>query len=61
HIAVSHLGTTSIVTRHGIEREKTPLVEATLRHVMVDRETLAKTAIPDWVRDGLAPWMVDEG
>src|SRR5437588_9417565 len=56
--AVAHLGTTSIVTDHQISRDGTALVEGTLRHVLVDRQTLAKTAIPDWAREGLAPWTV---
>jgi hypothetical protein len=24
----------------------------------VDRTTLAKTPIPDWLRDGLSPWLI---
>jgi hypothetical protein len=27
-------------------------------HVLVDRTTLAKTPIPEWLRDGLSPWLV---
>jgi len=54
--AVTRLGTTSIVTDHWIGRDGTLLVEGTLRHVLVDRDTLLKAAIPDWVRDGLTPW-----
>jgi hypothetical protein len=29
-----------------------------MRHVMVDRKTLAKAPIPGWARDGLSPWCV---
>jgi acyl-CoA thioester hydrolase len=58
-IGVAHLGTTSVVTHHWISRDGELLVEGTLRHVMVDRRTLTKTPIPDWVRDGLAPWAVE--
>ncbi len=55
-VTVSHLGTTSIVTRHAFKRSDELLVEVEIRHVMVATETLAKTPIPDWVREGLAPW-----
>jgi acyl-CoA thioester hydrolase len=58
-LAIAHLGTTSILEHHTISRDGQVLVEGALRHVMVDRETLAKTPIPDWVRAGLAPWCVE--
>jgi acyl-CoA thioester hydrolase len=58
---VTHLGTTSIVTEHWISKGGTRLVEGTLRHVLVDRVTLAKTPMPRWVRDGLAPWTAQDG
>ena len=57
-VAVMRLGTTSIETRHRIRRGSELLVEVQMRHVMVDRESLAKTPIPDWARDGLSPWCV---
>jgi acyl-CoA thioester hydrolase len=57
-VAVTHLGTTSIETRHRIRRGPELLVEVQMRHVMVDRETLAKTPIPDWAREGLSAWCV---
>jgi acyl-CoA thioester hydrolase len=60
-VAVTHLGQTSIVTRHEILRDREPLVDGTLRHVLVDRETLRKTPIPEWARAGLAPWTVNAG
>jgi acyl-CoA thioester hydrolase len=60
-IAVSRLGNTSIVTDHRIERDGSTLVEGTLRHVLVERETLAKTPIPEWVREALAPWTEERG
>jgi hypothetical protein len=28
--------------------------------VMVDRQTLSKTPIPDWIRGRLAPWTIAE-
>ena len=55
-VDVTHLGTTSIITRHRICREQQALVEVEIRHVMVDRDSLAKAPIPDWVRAGLSRW-----
>jgi acyl-CoA thioester hydrolase len=57
-VAVTHLGTTSIETRHRIRRGPELLVEVQMRHVMVDRESLAKTPIHDWAREGLSAWCV---
>jgi acyl-CoA thioesterase FadM len=53
---VAALGTTSLTTEHAVRREGQPLVTGTLRHVMVDPRALTKLPIPEWVRDGLAPW-----
>ena len=50
------LGTTSLTTEYRFLRGDALLLEATLRHVFIDRETGAKTPIPDWARVGLAPW-----
>ena len=60
-IALTHLGTTSIVSEHRISRDGELLVEGTLRHVMVDPAALAKTPIPDWLREALAQWVVEGG
>jgi acyl-CoA thioester hydrolase len=57
-VAVTHLGNTSIISQHRICREQELLVEIEIRHVTVDRATLGKQPIPDWLRDGLAPWAV---
>jgi acyl-CoA thioester hydrolase len=57
-IAVAALGTTSVTTAHAVRRGDELLAEGELRHVFVDLETFAKTPIPDWARDGLAPWAV---
>ena len=59
-IAVTHLGTTSIVSDHRISRDGELVVEGTMRHVLVEREGLTKTPIPDWIRERLAPWTVAE-
>jgi acyl-CoA thioester hydrolase len=55
-ISVVRAGNTSIVSEHRIERAGVLLVEGLLRHVIVDRQTLTKASIPDWLRAGLAPW-----
>ena len=57
-IGITKLGNTSIVSEHRISYEGNTLVEGSLAHVLVDRSTLAKTPIPDWLRDGLSPWLV---
>jgi acyl-CoA thioester hydrolase len=59
-IAVTHLGNTSIVSEHQITRDREVIVEGTTRHVLVERESLTKTPIPDWLRDMLAPWTVEK-
>jgi acyl-CoA thioester hydrolase len=56
-VAITELGRTSIHSLHRISRDSELLVEGEMRHVLVDRETLAKTPIPDWAREGLAPWV----
>ena len=56
-VVVTHLGTTSIVTRHRICRGTDLLVEVEIRHVVVSRDTYAKTPIPDWLRAGLERWL----
>jgi acyl-CoA thioester hydrolase len=59
-VAVAHLGTTSIHTRHQVLRDGDQLVEGSLRHVAVDPSTLGKIPIPDWARAALAPWTIAE-
>lgn len=59
-IAVTDMGTTSIRTHHSAHCDGDLVAECALRHVVVDLQTLTKTAIPDWVREGLAPWSVPE-
>jgi acyl-CoA thioester hydrolase len=59
-VAVTRIGSTSIASSHRIGRDGELLVEGMLRHVLVDRETLRKTAVPGWIRDQLEPWTVDE-
>jgi acyl-CoA thioester hydrolase len=54
--AVAHFGTTSLRLEFLIHRGDELLVEGWLRHVFVDRESFAKTPIPAWIREGLAPY-----
>jgi acyl-CoA thioester hydrolase len=55
---VTHLGTTSLRSRHRLvdAADGAVLMEADTRHVWVDRQTGVKTQIPDWARAGLVPW-----
>jgi acyl-CoA thioester hydrolase len=58
-VVITHIGNTSILTRHSARRgADVVVVEGELRHVLVDLQTLAKTPIPDWARNGLEPWHV---
>jgi len=59
---VTHLGTTSLRSRHRLidAGDGAVLMEADTRHVWVDLETGVKTPIPDWARAGLEPWYVPE-
>jgi acyl-CoA thioester hydrolase len=54
-ILVTHLGTTSMVTRMTVARDETLVVEGEMRHVFIDAATGAKTAIPDDIRRSLEP------
>jgi acyl-CoA thioester hydrolase len=57
-IAITHLGRTSIVSRHTIHDRDRILVEGSLRHVLVELPAFTKTEIPEWARSALAPWTV---
>ena len=57
---VTRLGQTSVSSAHWIRRGDELLLEGTLHHVMVDLATRAKAEIPNWIREGLSPWIVDE-
>ena len=58
-VAIVRLGTTSCTTRHRVLRAGEALVEGEMRHVFVDRESLQKTPIPEWLRESLAPWALE--
>jgi acyl-CoA thioester hydrolase len=59
-VAITRLGRTACTTRHRVLRDGEALVEGAMRHVFVDPRTLQKLAIPDWLRESLAPWVLDE-
>jgi acyl-CoA thioester hydrolase len=54
---IENLGTTSMTTWLELRRDGESLVQCRIRHVFVAAETLAKTPIPDWLRDGLSPYL----
>jgi acyl-CoA thioester hydrolase len=55
---VTNIGTTSVTTAFRFHRAGTeePLLQAEIRHVFIDPPTAAKAPMPDWAREGLAPW-----
>ena len=59
-VVVTYLGRTSFRTQHTANCGGELIAEAELRHVLVDRETVVKTPLPDWLREGLEPWTVSE-
>ena len=58
-VLITRLGTTACTTRHRVLRGEEGLVEGEMRHVFVDRESLQKTPIPDWLREALGPWTLE--
>jgi acyl-CoA thioester hydrolase len=59
-VAITRLGSTACTTRHRVLRDGELLVEGMMRHVFVDPHSLEKLPIPDWLRESLAPWVVEE-
>ncbi len=59
-VLVTHRGRTSFGTRHTASRAGELVADGELRHVLVDRSTGIKTPLPDWLRDGLEPWAIEE-
>ena len=53
---IARLGETSITTDIDVTRDGDVLVAVRLRHVVVDATTWRKVPIPDWIREGLAPY-----
>ncbi len=56
---VTKLGHTAITTEIDIMRAGELLVAGRLRHVCVSTETWQKTELPDWIRTGLARFVVE--
>jgi acyl-CoA thioester hydrolase len=56
HAMIVRLGTTSMTTQFQERRDGELLVNGRLVHVCVDPATHAKQAIPEDVRERLAPW-----
>ena len=59
-VLVTHLGRTSFGTHHTARLDGEAIAECELRHVLVNRVTGIKTPLPDWLRQGLAPWTVSD-
>jgi acyl-CoA thioester hydrolase len=55
-VEVTRVGNTSMSTHHRVLRGEDLIAEGKLHHVLVDRATLSKTEIPDWVRGPLDRW-----
>jgi adenine phosphoribosyltransferase len=60
-VSIERLGSTSMTSRLRLERAGEMLVEAGIRHVFVDPGSWAKTEMPDWVREGLQPYLAAGG
>jgi acyl-CoA thioester hydrolase len=59
-VVVVHRGRTSFRTRHTASCTGELIADGELRHVLVDRQTGTKTPLPDWLRDGLDAWAIEE-
>ena len=59
-ISISHLGTSSIVSDHEILRDGEAITRGQTRHVCVLADALIKAPIPDWLRESLQPWTVED-
>ena len=57
-IWIDAIGTTSVRFVVHVLRDGELLAEGRVRHVFVDRETWGKTAVPDWLRSALEPYVV---
>lgn len=62
-VAIARLGKTSMTTSYRVLHDGELLVEGTLRHVLIElkspleRQRSTKTAIPDWMRERLNPYL----
>jgi acyl-CoA thioester hydrolase len=55
-LGIERLGTTSMTMATAIRRDGELLVDGRIVHVFVDTATMAKQAIPNELRSGLAPY-----
>lgn len=60
-VLVTRLGETAMSTRIDASTGGRPVVEGRMRHVFIDPATKAKQPIPPDIRDGLTPYLADEG
>lgn len=60
-LTIERLGTTSMHSRLELLREGESLVQARMRHVLVDARSWSKTEFPAWLREGLAPYVAAAG
>jgi acyl-CoA thioester hydrolase len=56
-LVIENLGTTSMTSRLWLHRDEELLIEGRMRHVVVDAESWEKAEIPDWLREGLTPYL----
>jgi acyl-CoA thioester hydrolase len=56
---VTRMGDTSVTTAYRFLRGDELLLQATMRHVFIDRVSAMKISIPDWARAGLQQWNVE--
>jgi acyl-CoA thioester hydrolase len=59
-ISIDRLGETSMLSTYVIARDGETLAEGGFRHVFIDPPTKAKKPIPDEIREGLAPYALDQ-
>ncbi len=60
-VAVESMGTSSMATTHTFFHQNKLLVEGRVRHVCVDKETMAKTPWPGAVRTAFSPYVPADG
>ena len=58
-VSIARLGSTACTSRHRVLRDGRAIVEGEMRHVFVDPDSLEKMPIPDWLRQALAPWTIE--
>ena len=59
-LRVARLGETSLTTHISATVEDRPVLEGETRHVFIDPETKLKSQMPDDIRAGLEPYLIEE-